>query len=149
MKIEFTKTNKIFKNKVFADPRFDSGKIEFNDIIIDKLLHIQHNQLSSRDERETYGESGCTIYSILQHQLVILEVVPSGPCRGYPPVPNCIRLFLSVVNRIDIKSLFCNHILAKSLFFYKKHIFDFNSISCCTILFFNTFVLSICNLITF
>ena len=46
LQLEFTKTDKIFKNNVFADPRFDSGKTEFKNMIIDKLLDIQHDQLS-------------------------------------------------------------------------------------------------------
>ena len=57
MQIEFTKNNKVFKNKIFADPWFDSDKIEFNDINIDDVLDIQ---LSSRVERRTYEESGWT-----------------------------------------------------------------------------------------
>lgn len=57
MQIEFTKNNKVFKNKIFADPWFDSDKIEFKDINIDDVLDIQ---LSSRVERRTYEESGWT-----------------------------------------------------------------------------------------
>ena len=70
-----------------------------------------------------YGGSGCTIYSILQYQLVILKVVPAGSCIGYPPATQPHRIFNSVVNRIDIKYLLCNHIVAKGLFFYKKKTF--------------------------
>lgn len=38
LRAEFTK--KVFKNKIFADRWFDSGKIEFNDIDVEKRLNI-------------------------------------------------------------------------------------------------------------
>ena len=107
LQIEFTKSDEIFKEKVFADSRFDSGKIEINNIIIDKLLNIQHNQLSLRVERETYGGSGCTIYSILEHQLNIVGIVPLGPCVGYPPAtqPHWIVLFSRYSRRFQKPTL--------------------------------------------
>ena len=49
LRIEFTKNDEFFQNKIFAGPWFDSEKTEFNNI--DKLLNIQHNQHSSRVER--------------------------------------------------------------------------------------------------
>ena len=70
---------KFFKNKIFADPLFDSEKLEFNYININKLLDILHNQVSSRVERWTYDGSSRAINSIIQHQLVILEI---GLCEG-------------------------------------------------------------------
>ena len=54
LQIEFTKNHEVLKNKIFADPLFDSEKIEFNDINVEELLDIQHSQLSSRVERCTY-----------------------------------------------------------------------------------------------
>ena len=39
----FTKNYKVFKNKIYTDPWFDSEKIEFNDENVDELLDIQHN----------------------------------------------------------------------------------------------------------
>ena len=41
---------KLSKQKIFADPWFDSGEIEFDDINIDELLHMEHSELSSRIE---------------------------------------------------------------------------------------------------
>ena len=41
--MEFTKNDEVFKNKIIADPWFDSKNIEFSDINIHELLHIQHN----------------------------------------------------------------------------------------------------------
>ena len=32
--MKFTKNDEVFKNEIFADPYFDSEKLEFNDIII-------------------------------------------------------------------------------------------------------------------
>ena len=52
--IEFTRNDETFKNKIFADPWFDSEKLEFSNINIDELLDIQHDQLSSRFERWTF-----------------------------------------------------------------------------------------------
>ena len=54
LQIEFTKNHEVLKNKIFADPLFDSEKIEFNDINVDEVLDIQHSQLSSRVERCVY-----------------------------------------------------------------------------------------------
>ena len=60
-------------------------KIEFNDINIDGLLDdIQHNQYSSRVERETYEGSIRTIRSILQHPLVVSEIVPHEGRFDFP-----------------------------------------------------------------
>ena len=58
---------KLSKQKIFADPWFDSGEIEFDDINIDELLHMEHSELS-----------------IIQHQLVISEITP---CEGSPYFP--------------------------------------------------------------
>ena len=44
LQIELTKNDEVFKDKIFADPEFDSEKLEFNDVNID----IQHNQISQR-----------------------------------------------------------------------------------------------------
>ena len=42
--MEFTKNDEVFKNKIIADPSwFDSKNIEFSDINIHELFHIQHN----------------------------------------------------------------------------------------------------------
>ena len=49
-------------------------KIEFNDINIDKLFDIQHNQLSPRVDRWTHEGSGRSINLILQHQLIISKL---------------------------------------------------------------------------
>ena len=38
---------KFSKQKIFADTWFDSGEIEFDDVNIDELLDIQHNELLS------------------------------------------------------------------------------------------------------
>ena len=78
LRIEFTKNDKVFKNRIFADPWFDSEKIEFNDTNIDELLDIQHNQLSSRVERWTYEGPGWTInnttllYNLLFQKLLLV-----------------------------------------------------------------------------
>ena len=40
-------------------------KIEFTDLNVDKLLDIQHNQLSLRVEKWTYKGSGCVTHSVL------------------------------------------------------------------------------------
>ena len=50
-KLKKLKNNRIFHNKIFADPWFESEKMEFNNINIDELLYIQHNQLSLGVER--------------------------------------------------------------------------------------------------
>ena len=42
---EFTKNDESFKSKIFADPLFDSQKIEFNNTNIDELLGMQHIKL--------------------------------------------------------------------------------------------------------
>ena len=76
LQVEFTKNDEVFKGKVFIDPWFDSETIEFNDINIDQLHDIQHNQLLSRVERWMYEGSGWTIHSILQHHLVNSEIAP-------------------------------------------------------------------------
>ena len=88
--IEFTNYYKVFENKIFADPRFDSEKIEFNYINIDELLDIQHNQFSSIVEKWMYERSSWTINWLIQHQLVISEI---APCEGsfYFPMPNELR----------------------------------------------------------
>ena len=39
------------KNKIFAEPWFDSEKVEFNDININDVLGILLDQLSLRVER--------------------------------------------------------------------------------------------------
>ena len=44
---------KLLKTNIYG-PIVRFKKIEFNDATIDELLHIQHNQLSSRVERWTY-----------------------------------------------------------------------------------------------
>ena len=41
---------KVLKKKIFADPWFDSEKIEFNDVNTDELLNIQLNQLLPNEE---------------------------------------------------------------------------------------------------
>ena len=41
-------------------------KTEFSDINVNKLLDIQHKQLSSRVERWAYEGSGGTVNSIIQ-----------------------------------------------------------------------------------
>ena len=74
--IEFTRNDEVFKSKIFADPWFDSEKIEFSNIKIDALFAIQHNQLSSRVERWTFEESGWPINLIIQHKLVMSEIAP-------------------------------------------------------------------------
>ena len=50
-------------------------KIDFNDINIDELLDIQHNQLAARVERWVYEGSGWAIHSIIQQEL-ISEITP-------------------------------------------------------------------------
>ena len=79
LRIEFSKNQEAFKNKIFADPWLDSEKLEFNDTNIDELLDIQHNQLSLRVERWIYEGSGWTINSLVQQQLIISEI---SPCEG-------------------------------------------------------------------
>ena len=59
---------KFLKNKIFADPWFESEKIEINYINIDELNGIQHNQLSSRVERWTNEGSGWANYSVMQYK---------------------------------------------------------------------------------
>ena len=76
LRIEFTVNDEFFKNKMLADPWFDSEKIEFSDINIDELLNREHIQRSSRVERLAHEGSGWTFHSILQHQFVISEVTP-------------------------------------------------------------------------
>ena len=61
LQTEFTKNDEGFKNKIFADPWFDSAKIEFSNINTDELLDTQHNELSSEVERWMYDGSGWTI----------------------------------------------------------------------------------------
>ena len=51
--MEFTKNDKVFKNKIFTDPWFNSEQIEFNYVSIDELPDIQPNQLSKRVEKWT------------------------------------------------------------------------------------------------
>ena len=48
---EFTINDEAFWSKTFTEPWFDSEKT--NDINIDELLDIQHDQLSSRVGRQT------------------------------------------------------------------------------------------------
>ena len=71
MQIEFTKNNKVFKNKIFADPWFDSDKIEFNDINIDDVLDINiinfHQEWKEGRMKNQVGP----INSTIQHKLVI------------------------------------------------------------------------------
>ena len=50
---------------------FDLERIEFNDINIDKLIHVQHNQVLPIVERWTCEESVWNINSVMQHQLRI------------------------------------------------------------------------------
>ena len=78
------------KNKIFADPLFDSEKIEFNDINVDEVLDIQHSQLSSRVERCVYEGWGWTINLIIQHKLVISEIAPCE-ISFYFPLPKELR----------------------------------------------------------
>ena len=42
LRVEFTKTDEVFNNKIFADPWLESEKIEFNDINIDELLDVNN-----------------------------------------------------------------------------------------------------------
>ena len=72
LRLEVTKNDEVFKNKVFADPWIDSEKTEFFDINFNELLHVQHHQLLSRVERWIYEGSVCAIHSISK--------VP--PCEG-------------------------------------------------------------------
>ena len=67
LRIEFTKNDEPFKNKIFADPWFGLERFKFKNINIDEILDIQHKRLSSRVENWTYEVSGWTIYSIIQH----------------------------------------------------------------------------------
>ena len=48
--LEITKDDEVFKSKIFAKAWFDSEKIAINDISINELLVIQHNQLLLRVE---------------------------------------------------------------------------------------------------
>ena len=91
------KTDNVFKNKIFEDRSFLSEKIEFNDANIDEIFDIQHNQLSSRVGRWTYERSGWTSYSILQHQLCILEITT---CEGssYFPLPKKTKKSNETIN---------------------------------------------------
>ena len=90
LRIEFTKNDEPFKNKIFADPWFGVERFKFKNITIDEILDIQHKRLSSRVENWTYEVSGWTIYSIIQHQCVISEI---SPCEGssYFPLPKEVR----------------------------------------------------------
>ena len=62
---EFTNIDEVFKNKIFALTH-GLKKTEFSNINVNKLLNIQHKQLSSRVERWAYEGSGGTINSIIQ-----------------------------------------------------------------------------------
>ena len=77
---------KLSKQKIFADPWFDSGEIEFDDVNIDELLHMEHSELSSRIEMWINEGLSWRINSIIQHQLVISKITP---CEGssYFPLP--------------------------------------------------------------
>ena len=82
--------SKLLKTKYSQTHWFDSEKLEFNDINIDELLDIQHNQLSSRFERWTYEGSGWKTNSVIQHQLVTSEI---ATCEGssYLQLPKELR----------------------------------------------------------
>ena len=76
LQIEFTKSDEVFKNKLFADSWLNWEKIEFGDTGIDKLLDTQHNKFSSRVKKRTYKGSDWTVNSIIQHQFFISEIAP-------------------------------------------------------------------------
>ena len=61
LRIESTKNDDVFKNKIFADLWFASEKIEFNDMNTDELIVIHNNQLSSKVERWAYEGSAWTV----------------------------------------------------------------------------------------
>ena len=60
------------------------------------------------------------------------------------PPHNRIRLSLSAVNRMDIKSLIHSRTVTKSFSFYKIHIFDFTTIFCNIVHFIFQYVDSVC-----
>ena len=80
---------KLSKQKIFADPWFDSGEIEFDDVNIDELLHMEHSELSSRIEMWINEGSSWRINSIIQHQLVISEITPCEE-SSYFPLPKAL-----------------------------------------------------------
>ena len=59
---------KFSETKYSRSMLIEKKKKEFNDINIDELLDIHHNQLSSRVERWTNEGSGWTINSITHYQ---------------------------------------------------------------------------------
>ena len=61
LRIESTKNDDVFKNKIFAHLWFASEKIEFNDMNTDELIVIHNNQLSSKVERWAYEGSAWTV----------------------------------------------------------------------------------------
>ena len=66
LQIEFTKNDKVLKKNILANTRLHSEIIESNDIKIDELIDIKHNQLSSRVEWWTDAVLCCIMKSIVQ-----------------------------------------------------------------------------------
>ena len=61
-----------------------NAKMKFNHANIDELLDIQHNQLSLRVEKWKYEGSSRIINSIIQHQIVILEIALCEKISYFP-----------------------------------------------------------------
>ena len=57
----------------FADPWFNSNKVEFHDINVDELLNNQNNELSIVKNCK-YEGPGWIPHLILWHQLAISEI---------------------------------------------------------------------------
>ena len=72
-----------------------------------------------------------------------------GACKGKFQPYGHTRLSLSVVTRMEIKSLICNRtsnsVMTKRSSFYKRHIFDFTIMFCGVIFFFFFFFFFFCN----
>ena len=66
------------------------------------------------------------------HALVLGAMI-----RVSPQPHNRIRLSVTAANRMNFKNLIRKRIITKGFSFYKKYIFGFNTILCCTILFFD------------
>ena len=100
LRIEFTKNDDPFKNKIFADPWFDEQKIGFNDTNIDEIADIQYNQLPSRVERWKQEVSGQTINLTIQHQLIISEIARCEGSFHFPsPKENPIKGLINIQNK--------------------------------------------------
>ena len=79
--IEFIENNEFYKNKIFANPWFDSEKITFTDTTIDELIDIQetnfHQELTGGRLKDQVGLfiQYYNINVLFQKSLLVKEVL--------------------------------------------------------------------------